>query len=39
MKAHAIKDVEEGEHSSAAVCAYVYNLFGNVFGSFSENWK
>jgi hypothetical protein len=38
--AHAVKDVEQGEHSSiAGGSANLYNHFGNQLGSFSENWE
>jgi hypothetical protein len=34
------KIVEQGEHSSIAVGSEnLYNLFGNPFGTFSENWE
>jgi hypothetical protein len=32
--------MEQGEHSSTAGGrANLYNLFGNQFGVFSENWE
>jgi hypothetical protein len=40
VKAHASKDVEQGEHSSiAGRSVNLYNHFGNKSGNFSENWE
>jgi hypothetical protein len=40
VTANASEDVGQGEHSSiAGVSANLYNLFGNQFEGFSENWE
>jgi hypothetical protein len=40
VTAHAVEDVEKGEHPSFAVgIAHLYNYSGNQSDDFSENWK